>query len=132
MIDGKQRLLSLAQFASRGDNEFDPFRLSGLKIREDLNGKSLEDLELDPRLDDDLTSLENQTIRTVVIRNWSDEDFLYTVFLRLNTGSVQLSPQELRQALHPGAFSAFADRYSINSEKLRRLLGLEKPDFRMR
>ena len=80
VIDGKQRLLSLAQFASRGNNEFEPFRLSGLKIREDLNGKSLEDFELDPRLDDDLTSLENQTIRTVVIRNWSDEIFCIPFF----------------------------------------------------
>jgi hypothetical protein len=69
VIVGKQRLLSLAQFSSRGDSAFEPFRLSGLAIRKDLNGKNLEDLELDPQLDEDLTSLENQTIRPVVIRN---------------------------------------------------------------
>lgn len=130
VIDGKQRLLSLAQFSAEG--EFEPFNLQGLNIRRDLNGMNFKDLKEDPRCDEDLTSLENQTIRTVVIRNWKDEDFLYTVFLRLNTGSVQLSPQELRQALHPGPFSKFVDDYSIESRKLQNLLGLDGPDFRMR
>jgi hypothetical protein len=46
---------------------------------------------------------------TVVLRNWKTEDFLYLVFLRLNTGNVLLSPQELRQALHPGPFFVFAN-----------------------
>jgi hypothetical protein len=54
------------------------------------------------------------------------------VFLRLNTGSVQLSPQELRQALHPGAFSDYLDDASADSESVRKALRIRKPDFRMR
>jgi hypothetical protein len=67
-----------------------------------------------------------------VIRNWPDEKFLYQVFLRLNTGSVPLSPQELRQALHPGPFSSFVDSFSGSSIEIRYILGLSAPDFRMR
>jgi len=57
---------------------------------------------------------------------------LYEVFLRINTGSVQLSPQELRQALHPGPFSTFVDDASATSEMLKAALNLNAPDFRMR
>lgn len=132
VIDGKQRLLSLRRFAARDDDGFEPLPLRGLDIRSDLNGKTLVSLEADNDRTDDLNDFDNQTIRTVVVRNWPDEDFLYRVFLRLNTGSVPLSPQELRQALHPGPFVDFADERSEASLPLREALGIDKPDFRMR
>lgn len=133
VIDGKQRLLALRQFASRDDDEdFDVLRLRGLDVRTDLSGMSLEDVQHDPEYQDALAAFDNQTIRTVVVRNWPDESFLYLVFLRLNTGSVPLSPQELRQALHPGPFMDFADDFAQSSEPIRKALNLKKPDFRMR
>ncbi|MCH2487285.1 MAG: DUF262 domain-containing protein, partial [Erythrobacter sp.] len=97
-----------------------------------LNIKSYEDLKLYLSHDQDVAAFENSTIRTVVIRNWKQEAYLWEVFLRINTGSVQLSPQELRQALHPGPFSNFVDQYSGDSEGLRNALNLKSPDFRMR
>lgn len=133
VIDGKQRLLSIRQFAAEEDDGvYDRLRLIGLDIRSDLARKSLSDLRSDPELFNDLSAFENQPIRTVVIKNWPHEDFLYQVFLRLNTGSVPLSPQELRQALHPGPFVDFSDIRSGESSALRELLKLRKPDFRMR
>lgn len=133
VIDGKQRLLSVRQFSSEAsDTSFSQLRLKGLRLRPDLINKSLIELTNDPQFHDELTSFENQPIRTVVIKNWPNESFLYQVFLRLNTGSVQLSPQELRQALHPGAFVDYADEASADSPALRDLLKIEKPDFRMR
>lgn len=133
VLDGKQRLLSIRQFAATADdNVYKPLKLSKLDIRKDLNGKSLESLRNDLILFDDLSAFENQPIRTVVIKNWPNEDFLFHVFLRLNTGSVPLSPQELRQALHPGKFVSFLDRSSSESKALKEILKLDKPDFRMR
>ena len=38
----------------------------------------------------------------------------------------------MRQALHPGNFIDFADDFSINSQPIKQMLGLESPDFRMR
>jgi len=133
VIDGKQRLLAIRQFAAEADDkEFKQLQLSGLSIRKDLTHLSLNDLRSDNKYIDDLSSFENQPIRTVVIRNWPNEDFLYQVFLRLNTGSVALSPQELRQALHPGPFVTFVDFESGKSKALRQILKISTPDFRMR
>jgi len=133
VLDGKQRLLSIRQFAAeKGDQVYNPLKLTSLEIRDDLNGASLNSLQSNPLLDEELSSFENQTIRTIVIRNWPSEDFLYHVFLRLNTGSVPLSPQELRQALHPGEFINYLDDKSAESVALKEILKLQKPDFRMR
>ncbi|MEL7686364.1 DUF262 domain-containing protein [Citromicrobium bathyomarinum] len=133
VIDGKQRLLAIRRFASVDNGAgFKPLKLKGLSERGDLNRKSYEDLKGDLAHDQDVAAFENSTIRTVVIRNWKQEAYLWEVFLRINTGSVQLSPQELRQALHPGPFSNFVDQYSGDSEGLRDALNLKSPDFRMR
>lgn len=133
VIDGKQRLLSLRQFAAdESDPEYTPLKLSGLNDRTDLNGLTYNDLKADPKFRDDCNSFENQTVRTIVIRNWKDDRYLHSVFLRINTGSVQLSTQELRQALHPGPFSDFIDDLSVKTKELQEVLKLKEPDFRMR
>lgn len=133
VIDGKQRLLALRQFyAGMGepaDDGFDTLSLTGLTILKDLKGSNIADVE--KKRADLFDAFENHTIRTVVVRNWEVEDFLYTLFLRLNTGSVPLSPQELRQALVPGPFVDFVDVESGESPGLRRLLGNKGPDRRM-
>lgn len=132
VIDGKQRLLSLRQFAAKPESQYARLALTGLKIRTELNGKSLQDMEEDPSLQNDVSAFQNQPIRTVVLRNWPNENFLYLVFLRLNTGNVQLSPQELRQALHPGPFVSFSVERSGQSEGLQKFFRIKTPDFRMR
>jgi hypothetical protein len=133
VIDGKQRLLSLRQFSAKdGDKIYDQLRLTGLEQRKDLTGLSLENMTSDPKFEDDLAAFQNQTVRTVVIRNWPNENVLYLIFLRLNTSSVPLSPQELRQALHPGPFLTFVDEKSGDIEGFKKILKITKPDYRMR
>lgn len=132
VIDGKQRLLTLQQFCDDKTNSSQAFTLGSLSILEKLNGATYEDIRAKPLLADMLSALNGQTIRTVVIKNWPNDDFLYAVFLRLNSNSVPLSPQELRKALHPGPFVTFADRESSISQPLMGALGLKAPDFRMR
>jgi hypothetical protein len=133
IIDGKQRLLTLQQFAGFNlDPDQKPLTLKGLLVRKDLNGKTYADFQADASLKRYLTAFENQTIRTVVVRGWQSEKVLYIIFYRLNTSSVPLSPQELRQALHPGPFLRFAATYSETSPGLQRILHLKRPDFRMR
>ena len=132
VLDGKQRLLAILQFWGLGEGENNAYPLSGLTLRGDLKRKSFSDLSTDPKHEADYNALCNQPIRTVVIRDWKDTNFLHTVFLRLNTGSVTLSPQELRQALLPGPFSDYVDGAAGQSPSLRRLLGIGGPDPRMR
>lgn len=130
VIDGKQRLLSLQQFMQ---NTNSGLKLTGLEVRKDLNGKTYKQM-LEEGFESDIDSLSNQPIRTVVLKNWPSVEMLYLLFLRLNTGSVKLSPQELRQALYPGEFISFANDYSSKSEVIKKILKIKnnRPDFRMR
>ena len=126
-------MLSIRKFGVEDDtDQFEPLTLTGLDVRADLNQRTWVALKEDPLFHEDITFYENQTIRTVVVRNWPDESFLYLVFLRLNTGNLPLSTQELRQALHPGPFTDYVDEFSADSASLQKALKLSAPDFRMR
>ncbi|MFD2608556.1 DUF262 domain-containing protein [Deinococcus taklimakanensis] len=138
VIDGKQRLLTLMQFYAEKNEDYGQLTLSGLEMLRSLNGKNKS------RIGDgifegedyiDISAFDNQAIRTVVIRNWTDEAVLYEIFLRLNQGSVALSPQELRQALLPGAFTKMIDEAAPTLHVIRSTLKLtekNKADRRMR
>jgi hypothetical protein len=134
VLDGKQRLTTLLQFTQKGVDEspMNGFTLTDLQVLKHLNRRNYVDMTVDDTLLRELDAFHNQTIRTVVIRNWDNDAVLQTIFVRLNTSSVPLSPQELRQALHPGPFSDFIDDRAVASEPLKLLLGLKRPDFRMR
>lgn len=142
VIDGKQRLLSIRRFYSNiSEKEFrekslqekDAFKqlkLKGLDILKKFNGETYSQLEIENA--DYINNLDNQSIRTIVIKNWPDEAFLYSVFLRLNTGSKKLSSQELRQALKPGPFLDFLDDETANSDVIKNMLNNKGPDPRMK
>jgi len=132
VLDGKQRLLSIYQFVGQAEGKNNAFRLAGLQVRTDLDGLAHQDIEHNSQYRRDLDAFLNQTIRTVVIRNWQSIAFLQLVFLRLNTSSTALSPQELRQALFPGSFLEYVDDRAAQSASLQELLGNKEPDFRMR
>jgi hypothetical protein len=133
VLDGKQRLLTILQFYGKSEKtKNNAFVLKDLEFRRDLIGKKYDDFQNDVILSSDLNALDNQTIRTILIRNWYSEDLLYKMFLRLNVESTPLSPQELRQALHPGSFINFLDDKSVESKALRKILKSPNPDFRMR
>jgi len=131
VIDGKQRLLALMKFAA--SNTLEKLKLKGLDIRSDLNGLTWEQLKSRPELSGDVAAFENAQVRTTVIRGWQHEEALYLIFHRLNSGSVPLSPQELRHVLHPGPFINFAFEFAEGSDVFITLLGNKgQPDFRMR
>ncbi|UUO14971.1 DUF262 domain-containing protein [Dolichospermum heterosporum] len=134
VLDGKQRLLTILQFYGRSDEKIpnNAFALRNLEFRRDLIGKTYEDIRSDLFLSRDTDNLDNQTIRTMLLRNIKDENFLYKIFLRLNVQSTPLSAQELRQALHHGSFINFLDDQSIKSQALKKIFKSPHPDFRMR
>lgn len=132
VLDGKQRLLTILQFYGESTTPNNAFSLRDLEFKPELNNKKYLELTKIASLSPELNNLDNQPIRTMLIRNWHSESFLYKIFLRLNVESTPLSPQELRQALHPGAFIDFLDDQSVKSESLRKILKSKDPDFRMR
>lgn len=120
VIDGKQRLMTINDFLG------DRFKLKGLDIRRELNGLTYSELP-----SEDKEYLDNSTLRSTVIRSWQDENFLYAIFYRLNSGSLPLSPQELRKALIGGKLLDEIETYLAQSKAFHSLFG-ERLDKRMR
>lgn len=133
ILDGKQRLTTIAQFAGiLPDSPFNHFALRDLPLLPHLSGVTYKDILESPELRQFKTAFLNQPLRTAILRGWNSDDLLHLVFHRLNSQVVPLSPQELRQALIRGPFMAFLNDYSARSETMQWLLNLDGPDFRMR
>lgn len=137
VIDGKQRLLTVTQFLSgkyqikskihNPDSIFEGFKLSGLKNQQSFNGKYF--CELDEGIQN---IIEDNVLRTVIIRSVEQEEFLFEAFLRLNQGSKSLSTQELRQAMYPGHYTTWLDKYVCQCKPLQKAFKIDQPDARMR
>lgn len=136
VLDGKQRLLSIAQFGDislPGWQDQPPLRLSDLSVKKGLNGLTLDQMRRDLTLLDDVNAFENETLRCTALHGWHSEEVLYLIFFRLNSGSLPLSPQELRHVLHPGGFVEFAFSFTDSNPEIAELIsGKRAPDFRMR
>ena len=80
------------------------------------------------------TSFDLRTIRCVIIKQNAppeDSSSVYEIFNRLNTGGVNLTPQEIRTSLYHSQFYQLL--YELNGQAAwRKILGLEYPDLRLR
>lgn len=103
VIDGQQRLTAIQEFLSNS------FTLVGLEVLEQLNG--LKYNQLPPFL---IRRLEERTIRCLRIDSTLDNQVKYDIFERLNSGSVKLEPQELRNATCRGPFKELIKVVSKN------------------
>lgn len=131
VLDGKQRLVTLKQFASPNER-FKEFKLKGLQFAHDVEGMSFRDMQGSLTATDHAENFLAQPIRTVVVRNWGKPAALYEIFIRLNQNSLPLSPQELRQALFPSDFTFWINERSARSKQLQRARRARSEDFRMR
>ncbi len=131
VLDGKQRLVTMKQFAAP-DGSFPALRLRNMDFLRQLDGLTFQEVRGSLTDRDYVESLLAQPVRTIVVRNWEKPAVLYEVFVRLNQGSLPLSPQELRQALFPGSFSSWINSRSASSAPIHRARRLKAEDFRMR
>lgn len=80
------------------------------------------------------TQFELRTIRNVIIKQNSpqnDDSSMYEVFNRLNTGGINLKPQEIRTSMYHSSF--YEMLYSVNSlPAWRRVLAYQEPDLHMK
>lgn len=99
VLDGHQRLHTLHSFYSGAINE-DVYRLG--EVQERFAGKRYTDLDIEDR-----RRLDDSIIHATVVRQdepTEDQSSIYVIFERLNTGGVNLQPQEIRVALYHGEF----------------------------
>jgi hypothetical protein len=98
MVDGIQRLTTIAQFIEPEAVDAQPLRLANLEyLGDDYNGMTFEDLP--GRLQ---TRLRETELIVHLIRRGTPEEVKFNIFARINTGGLPLSRQELRHALIPG------------------------------
>jgi hypothetical protein len=132
VIDGKQRLLTIAGFVDPTIGYWKKAELKKLKLRKELNTKTYEQLKSDNTLADELREFLNADVRCTIISNFKSDDALYDIFYRLNTGSVPLSTQELRQVLHKGPFADYLVEITNTLQPLHHVLGTSGPDNRLK
>lgn len=130
VIDGKQRISTIVQFMAI-DNDNKGFRLKDLEILKELENFNYKKMLSDGNVVDLLSSFQNAILKSSIVRNYTEEQ-LYFIFNRLNTGSVPLSTQELRQSLFPGRFLDYVNEYSYDNVWIKSVLGIAKPDKRMK
>lgn len=100
VMDGQQRITSLQSFYA-GE-----FKLTGLEIWKELNGRTYSTLPSQVR-----SGLDRRSISYIVVlreSTLSEEDAILlrqTVFSRLNTGGIRLEHQEIRNCLFQGSFN---------------------------
>jgi uncharacterized protein with ParB-like and HNH nuclease domain len=80
------------------------------------------------------TQFELRTIRNVIIKQNAprdDDSSMYEVFNRLNTGGINLKPQEIRTSMYHSPF--YEVLYHLNSlPAWRRVLAYAEPDLHMK
>jgi uncharacterized protein with ParB-like and HNH nuclease domain len=159
VIDGQQRLMSIYYFIKQRFPRKD--RRSELRVIFDENGripdsiihddnyfenfrlKLAESLPNHPNrfrglayqtLESYKTQFELRTIRNVIIKQNSpqgDDSSMYEVFNRLNTGGINLKPQEIRMSMYHSTFYDVL-YHSNSSAAWRRLIGNQDPDLHMK
>ncbi|HTS34020.1 MAG TPA: DUF262 domain-containing protein [Candidatus Solibacter sp.] len=99
VLDGHQRLYTLNAFYE-GVINGQEYRLAN--VQERFDGKRYKDLDTEDR-----RRLDDSIIHATIVRQdmpTEDQSSIYVIFERLNTGGVNLQPQEIRVALYHGEF----------------------------
>ncbi len=120
VIDGQQRLFSIYRFL---ENQL---KLTGLEVLTEFAG--LRFFELPDRAQ---RRIKTHTLRCVLITNESHPEIKFDVFQRLNTNTVPLNAQELRNCIYRGTLNSLL-KEAVEYEPWLRILNRRKPDKRMR
>jgi hypothetical protein len=129
IIDGQQRLSTFFfflenRFPINGGEDFTEFRLSGLQILKELNREKYSGLGKTLQL-----KIRNTPIHVIIIKNDSDEDVKFEIFERLNTGSMKLNEDEIRNSVYRGPYIDLLQDLSKNN-KFDAMI--RKPNFKNR
>ena len=100
--------------------------LSQLRVLSDLNGLRFKNLDRSWQ-----TRFEDHQIITTVLDRSCSPDLKFDMFERLNSGSVRLNKQELRNCIYRGDFNRLLLELAKSSEFVS-AVGWKEPDKRMR
>ncbi len=110
VMDGQQRITAIRDFYEN------KLKLTGLELWPELNGRTYDTLPTKIK-----SGIDRRSISSIVLITESTSDpeeafFLKQIaFERLNTGGVELSPQEVRNCVYYGKFSEILPELASNS-----------------
>lgn len=112
MVDGIQRLTTIARFMAPDSIRATRLKLTGLEyLSAEFDGAVYDDLP--PRLKRRLRETE---LIVHVIRYGTPDEVKFNIFARINTGGMPLSSQELRHALIPGPAREILKQWAATDE----------------
>jgi hypothetical protein len=123
VVDGVQRLFTIAHFMDSELVDETPLTLSNLTSLATFNGRTFDTLPQKLR-----RRLRETELVVHVIRKGTPPAVKFSIFERINTGSVVLSAQELRHAITPGPARALLERWAASSEFKTATANSVKPD----
>jgi Protein of unknown function DUF262 len=119
IFDGHQRVLSIVNYING------LFPLTGLAVLREFRGKRFSELpEREQRF------LKMRTLRTILISIDSHPNMKFEIYERLNTGSISLNAQELRNSIYRGPFNDLLHDLA-KFGPFRALVGSKQPRKRM-
>ncbi|MBI4994729.1 DUF262 domain-containing protein [Candidatus Peregrinibacteria bacterium] len=126
VIDGQQRILSICDFFRGRFRDEKIFKLSG-DIDNKYIGKTFDELEESLQ-----KKLKNAVLKAVVLVYPKDDpNIKYAAFQRINTGSVVLNQQEIRNCIYGGSLNDLLFELNEKNTTWRKILA-KKIDKRMK
>ncbi|MEB3966517.1 DUF262 domain-containing protein [Streptomyces kunmingensis] len=111
VVDGVQRLSTIARFVAPDSIGAEPLRLTGLEYLHEYEDCTFD--ALPGRLQ---TRIEETELVVLLIRRGTPEPVKFNIFARINTGGRPLTRQELRHALIPGNARSFLAELASSNE----------------
>ncbi len=125
VVDGQQRLTSIRSFIDGKFPDGAAFRLGQLRVRDDLRGKLFTDLSAE-----DQNTIEDYSLRVIMIQKEAAQDLKFEVFERLNSGADKLNDMELRNCIYRGAYNDLLKEL-VKNDNFLKIRGEAIPDVRM-
>lgn len=123
VVDGLQRLCAIRNFMAKEPNDQDLLELQDLEYLKDLEGKTF--YKLPPNLQ---RRLREQTIQTYVIKPGTPDKVRNSIFERINTGGLVLTPAEIKNSVYRGRASLFVKRLAESEEFVEATNGKINPE----
>lgn len=114
VIDGLQRLSTIRRFMVKED-----LRLGHLEFLTDLTGKNFSELGRSYQ-----RIMEETQLMTYQVEAQTPKEVKYSLFNRINTGGLTLTPQEIRQALNQKKYGVKILENMIDTDSFKRVVNI--------